>query len=92
MTAEKLVYLTDIEGLREDVDDPETLLSTVSVDKIEAMVADGRITEGMIPKVTSCARAVRAGVGHAHILDGRQPHALLLEIFTPEGVGTMVSP
>ena len=56
------------------------------------MIDSGALEGGMIPKVTSCVRAVRKGVGHAHILDGRMPHALLLEIFTPEGVGTMVSP
>ena len=56
------------------------------------MVDDGVLTEGMIPKARSCLRAVRRGVGHAHILDGRVPHALLLEIFTTEGIGTMVAP
>jgi acetylglutamate kinase len=88
--AEKLVYLTDVEGLRADARDPATLLSTVSVDGLEAMIADGTVAGGMIPKASSCALAVRGGVGHAHILDGRVPHALLLEIFTRSGVGTMV--
>ena len=91
MKAEKLVYLTDIEGLRAEVDDPSSLMSMVSVDQLESMVASGAVTEGMIPKVASCVRAVRGGVGHAHILDGRADHALLLEVFTREGVGTMVS-
>ena len=92
LRAEKLVYLTDIDGLRRDVTDPATLLSTVSTTDLEAMVADGTVAGGMIPKVLSCVRAVRAGVGHAHILDGRAEHALLLEIFTNEGIGTMVEP
>lgn len=92
LQAEKLVYLTNIEGLRENVDDPASLLSSVSVADLEAMVAGGSILAGMIPKVASCIRAVRGGVGHAHILDGRAPHALLLEVFTHQGVGTMVSP
>jgi acetylglutamate kinase len=92
LRAEKLVYLTDVEGLRRDAGDPSTLISSVSVDEIEAMVESGAVEGGMIPKVESCVRAVRKGVGHAHILDGRMPHALLLEVFTPEGVGTMVSP
>jgi acetylglutamate kinase len=92
LKAEKLVYLTDVEGLRSDVDDPASLLSTVSADELEAMLADGTVTRGMVPKAASCVRAVRGGVGHAHILDGRAPHALLLEIFTREGVGTMVNP
>jgi len=90
--ATKLVYLTNIEGLRRDVDDPASLVSSLSVDELEQMVDDGSMTEGMIPKVASCVAAVRAGVGRAHILDGRVPHVLLLEIFTKEGVGTMVCP
>jgi acetylglutamate kinase len=90
--AEKLVYLTDVEGLRRRPADPETRISSISADDLEAMVASGAIEGGMIPKAEACAQAVRKGVGHAHILDGRMPHALLLEIFTPEGVGTMVSP
>jgi acetylglutamate kinase len=90
--AEKLVYLTNIEGLRRAVDDPESLIHTITVDELDKLLADGALEGGMVPKVASCAKAVRAGVGHAHILDGRLPHALLLEIFTPEGIGTMVSP
>lgn len=92
LQAEKLVYLTDVEGLRADVADPASLISTVAADDLEAMLEGGSFTEGMIPKVRSCLAAVRGGVGRAHILDGRLPHALLLEIFTPEGVGTMVTP
>ena len=90
--AEKLVYLTDVEGLRRDAHDPATLVSSLAVDELETMIEAGGIEGGMIPKATSCVRAVRKGVGHAHILYGRMPHALLLEIFTPEGIGTMVSP
>ncbi len=89
--AEKLVFLTDIEGLRADPADPASLLRTVSVDELDAMVATGAASSGMIPKAEACARAVRAGVTSAHILDGRVPHALLLEVFTDRGVGTMVS-
>jgi acetylglutamate kinase len=92
LAAEKLVYLTNVEGLRRDADDPATLVSSITVDELETMIEAGMLEGGMIPKVTSCVRAVRKGVGHAHILDGRMPHALLLEIFTPEGIGTMVSP
>ncbi len=88
--AEKLVYLTDVEGLRAHPDDPTSLLQTVSVSGLEAMVASGVAVGGMIPKVEACARAVRGGVGRAHILDGRVPHALLLEVFTDRGVGTMI--
>ena len=91
LEAEKLVYLTDIEGIRSDPDDAASLLSTVSVDQLDAMIADGSVREGMIPKVASCTTAVRKGVGHAHVLDGRVPHVLLLEIFTHSGIGTMVT-
>ncbi len=90
--AEKLVFLTDVEGLLADLADPTSLLSTVTADDLEAMVAGGTVTSGMVPKVAACLRAVRGGVGQAHILDGRVPHALLLEVFTREGVGTMVNP
>jgi acetylglutamate kinase len=92
LRAEKLVYLTDVEGIRGDVTDPSTLLHRVSVDDLDRLVADGVVTEGMVPKVASCVAAVRGGVGQAHVLDGRVPHALLLEIFTQAGVGTMVTP
>lgn len=89
--ASKLVYLTDVEGLRRDRDDPTTLVSEVTAAELDAMLAEGTIVGGMIPKVRSCVHALEHGVSQAHILDGRQPHALLLEIFTPEGIGTMVS-
>lgn len=89
--AEKLVYLTDVEGLRRRADDPATVLSTVSADQLDAMVADGSVAGGMVPKARSCVEAIEGGVGHAHILDGRVPHALLLEVFTRSGVGTMVN-
>ena len=89
--AEKLVYLTNVEGLRRDKDDPATLISSATTAELAALVADGTIVEGMIPKVASCIEAVRNGVGQAHILDGRMPHALLLEIFTEHGIGTMVT-
>jgi acetylglutamate kinase len=78
--AEKLVYLTDIEGL----------IRQTTPDELDALMADGTIAGGMIPKVESCVRAVRRGVGRAHILDGRIPHVLLLEVFTDDGIGTMV--
>jgi acetylglutamate kinase len=89
--AQKLVYLTDIEGIRRDVDDPASLISSTTAKELQALIADGTVSAGMIPKVASCIAAVKGGVGHAHILDGRVPHALLLEIFTDEGVGTMVT-
>ncbi len=91
LEAEKLVMLTDVTGLRSVPDDPATLISQVVADDLDRLIAEGAATGGMIPKVEACARAVRAGVGQAHILDGRTPHALLLEVFTDQGVGTMVS-
>ncbi len=90
LQAEKLVFLTDVAGLRSVPDDPTTLISRATADDLDRLVAEGAATGGMIPKVEACARAVRSGVGHAHILDGRTPHALLLEVFTDQGVGTMV--
>ncbi len=88
--AAKLVYLTDIDGLRRVVDDPSSLIRQTTPDELDELMADGTIAGGMIPKVESCVHAVRAGVGRAHILDGRIPHVLLLEVFTDEGIGTMV--
>lgn len=89
--AEKLVYLTDIEGLRREVSDPTSLIRQTTADELDALMADGTIAGGMIPKVESCVHAVRNGVRRAHILDGRIPHVLLLEVFTDAGIGTMVS-
>ena len=88
--AEKLVYLTNIEGLRRDVNDPFSLIRRIAVDDLASMLTDGQLEGGMIPKVQSCVDAIRGGVARAHILDGRSPHVLLLEIFTDEGIGTMV--
>jgi acetylglutamate kinase len=90
--AAKLVFLTDVPGLRAVADDPSTSLTQVTVDEIDAMVASGAVNGGMIPKVEACAAAVRGGVERAHILDGRVAHALLVELFTDGGVGTMVMP
>lgn len=88
--AEKLVYLTDIEGLRRVIDDPASLIRQTTPDELDSLMADGTVSGGMIPKVESCVHAVRGGVRRAHILDGRIAHVLLLEIFTDEGIGTMV--
>ena len=92
LQAEKLIFLTDIEGLRVVADDPTTVIHQASLEVIDEIVRSGGAQGGMMPKVEACARAVRAGVGRAHILDGRVPHALLLELFTDSGVGTMVLP
>lgn len=89
--AEKIVYLTDVAGLRRNVDDAGSLIARVTTAELTSMIADGTVSGGMIPKVESCMRAVRGGVRSAHILDGRIPHVLLLELFTDEGVGTMIT-
>jgi len=88
--AEKLVYLTDIDGLRRVVDDPDSLIRQTTPDELEGLMRDSTIAGGMIPKVESCVHAVRNGVKRAHILDGRVPHVLLLELLTFAGIGTMV--
>lgn len=90
LEAEKLVYLTDIEGLRRDVTDAASLIRQTDADELDSLVGDGTIAGGMIPKVASCTHAVRNGVRNAHILDGRIAHVLLLEIFTDSGIGTMI--
>lgn len=90
--AEKLVFLTNVEGLYRDLGDEGSLISETTVEQLEKLLSDGALSEGMIPKIRSAVDAVRAGVPRAHILDGRLQHALLLEIFTDEGVGTMVLP
>jgi acetylglutamate kinase len=90
--AAKLVYLTDVEGIRARRGDPASLVHAATPDDLDRLVAGGAIAGGMIPKVASCVRAVRNGVSRAHILDGRAEHALLVELFTRQGVGTMVAP
>ena len=90
--AEKIIYLTDIEGLRKVVDDPATLIQRITADELVLLVVNGTVAGGMIPKVESCIQAVRGGVKGAHILDGRIPHVLLLELLTDSGVGTMITP
>jgi acetylglutamate kinase len=90
LRAEKLVYLTNVAGMYGDLADEASLISRIDVDRLAALVDDGVLSEGMIPKARSCVDAVKSGVSRAHILDGRVPHALLLEFFTREGIGTMV--
>ncbi len=90
--AEKLVYLTNVPGLYGDLHDEESLISQISASELAAMMDGGSLSEGMVPKIASCVSALRNGVGRAHLLDGRIPHALLLECFTRQGVGTMVTP
>lgn len=90
MAAEKLAFLTDIEGVYKDPKDPETLISELTVSEAEALMADGYIGGGMLPKLQNCIDAINSGVSRVHILDGRIPHCLLLEIFTNKGIGTAI--
>ncbi len=89
--AEKIIYLTDIAGLRSDINDEKSLIQRITVPELHRLIEDGTVSGGMIPKVESCIQAVRGGVKSAHILDGRIAHVLLLELFTDQGVGTMIT-
>ena len=91
MRAEKVIYLTGAPGLLNDPRDPASLVDRLTPDELRGRLAFGSVEGGMIPKLRACAEAVEAGVGAAHILDGRAPHALLVELFTEGGVGTMIS-
>ena len=90
LNAEKLILLTDTPGILENYQDPSTLLTKLDINKLRKLIEDGIVSGGMIPKVNCCVRSLAQGVGAAHILDGRIPHALLLEIFTDEGIGSMI--
>ena len=90
--ADKIIFLTDVEGLYRDYGQEHTLISSLDYKECATMVASGELEGGMLPKVQGCLRALEAGVGRAHILNGTTPHAMLLEIFTNEGVGTMIHP
>jgi acetylglutamate kinase len=89
--ADKVIFLTDVDGLYADFEDKASLISALSLPEAEELIAADRLSTGMIPKVGACARALRAGVRRAHILNGTVPHALLLEVYTDEGVGTMLT-
>lgn len=90
LKAEKLVFLTDVEGVMRDINDPNSIMSFISSKKIQKLIDDGTISGGMIPKVECCMEGIRKGVNNVHILDGRVEHCLILEVFTPEGIGTMI--
>ena len=91
LAAEKLIFLTDVPGLLADVDDADSLITAVDGSDVARMIGDGSISGGMVPKMSGCVRAIEHGVGSVHLVDGRLPHVLLLELFTDAGVGTMVS-
>ena len=88
--AAKLAFLTDIEGVYKDKDDPDTLISELTVEEAKDLIGDGYIGGGMLPKLNNCIEAIEQGVSRVHILDGRIAHCLLLEIFTNRGIGTAI--
>lgn len=88
--AEKLAFLTDIEGLYRDINDKNSFISRISQSKADALIEEGIIGGGMLPKLNNCTSAIKNGVKRVHILDGRIPHCLLLEIFTKQGIGTAI--
>jgi len=90
LKAEKLVFLSNVHGIMTEPGNPDSFISSVPEEQVEAMIRDGVISGGMLPKVAACVRAIDAGVRKAHIIDGRLPHSLLLEIFTDKGVGTEI--
>jgi acetylglutamate kinase len=90
MGAEKLLLMTDVRGILRNVQDPDSLIKTVARRDLESLKKDGVVSKGMIPKVECCRLALDGGVKKAHIIDGRLPHALLIELFTDEGIGTMI--
>jgi acetylglutamate kinase len=91
LAAEKVIYLTDVEGLLADVADPASLISRIDALTLRGLVDAGNLTGGMIPKIEACLHAVGHGVGSAHLLDGRVPHVVLLELFSDAGIGTMIT-
>jgi acetylglutamate kinase len=92
LCAEKLIVLTDVPGVLANLNDPTSLISEMSVAQAEELLRNGKAESGMAPKLEACITALRSGVQRAHIIDGRQPHAILMEVFTDHGVGTMIKP
>jgi len=90
LQAEKLVFLTDVNGIMRDSADPSSRISTLHINEVDDLIGGGTAQGGMIPKLQACVRSVKGGVRKTHIIDGRMPHALLLEIFTREGIGTEI--
>ena len=90
VNAEKLAFLTDIEGVYKDPEDPNTLISELTCEEAHSLIEEGFIGGGMLPKLNNCIEAIENGVSRVHILDGRIPHCLLLEIFTNKGIGTAI--
>lgn len=90
LKADKLIMLTDVEGIMGDPEDVASLIEELTIDEVKEMTQDGYIVKGMIPKVEACVTALQGGVERTHIIDGSRPHSLLLEMFTDKGIGTMI--
>ncbi|MEC7609922.1 MAG: acetylglutamate kinase, partial [Verrucomicrobiota bacterium] len=90
LRARRLVYLCDVPGIMNDMNDQNSLISTIKADEVDTYVANGTINKGMIPKTDSAVKALNNGVNRVHFINGEQPHSLLLEIFTDNGVGTEI--
>ena len=90
LKAEKLILLTDVEGIYKDINDPSSLISTIKTNEIDGFIKDQIIVGGMLPKVECCVKALEGGTKRVHLIDGRKQHSLLLEIFTNKGIGTMI--
>lgn len=91
MNSEKLIILTDVPGILENPNEPDSLIRKISVDEVRELITDGTIKDGMLPKTMTCIKAIEDGVSSAHIIDGRIKHSILLEIFTKKGIGTMIT-
>jgi acetylglutamate kinase len=90
LDAEKLLVLSDVPGILDNVDDPDSLISRLTLAEAEALMTTDKIGKGMIPKVEACTRALQGGVPRAHLIDGRVPHSIIMELFTDAGIGTMI--
>jgi len=90
LKAEKLAFLSDVEGVRKDPEDPESVISELYITEAEDLIKEGIISGGMLPKIENCIDAINKGVSRVHIMDGRIPHSLLLEFFTNKGIGTAI--
>jgi acetylglutamate kinase len=90
LKAEKLILLTDIKGIYEDIDNPESFIAETNINELHELIKKDGIKEGMIPKIQCCIEAINGGVKNVHLIDGRQEHSILLEVFTQKGIGTLI--
>ena len=90
VSAEQLAFLTDIEGVYKDFNDKDSFISSLTVEEAKGYIKDGTISGGMIPKIEACLKSIECGTNKVHIIDGRQPHSIILELLTNSGIGTQV--